>query len=193
MINLINQEYVIALFLLYLIISGNYVGDLFGCRLQEAFTELAYAKHLIAFFSLYYFVNLTTPGIQDPVKVLTKSVVMYLVFIVSRNVSFGYTIIFLLSMITIKFLEDYKEYHFKEDTDSKDDKQSVNKNRINTVQKSLVILVYGSIFVGFLRYTQNFYKTHKKFNWITYLLGKNRFSGCKSLKDNFTLKNVRWF
>ena len=193
MINLINQEYVIALFLLYLIISGNYVGDLFGCRLQEAFTELAYAKHLIAFFSLYYFVNLTTPGIQDPVKVLTKSVVMYLVFIVSRNVSFGYTIIFLLSMITIKFLEDYKEYHFKEDTDSKDDKQSVNKNRINTVQKSLVILVYGSIFVGFLRYTQHFYKTNKKFNLITYLLGQNRFSGCKSLKDNFTLKNVRWF
>ena len=193
MLNLINQEYVIALFLLYLIISGNYIGDLFGCRLQEAFTELAYAKHLIAFFSLYYFVNLTTPGIQDPIKVLTKSVVMYLVFIVSRNVSFGYTLIFLLSMIIIKFLEDYKEFHFKEDTDSKDDKQSLNKNRINTVQKLLVILVYGSIFVGFLRYTQNFYKTHKKFNWVTYLLGKNRFSGCKSLKDKFTLKNVHWF
>ena len=193
MLNLMNQEYVIALFLLYLIISGNYTGDLFGCRLQEAFTELAYAKHLIAFFSLYYFVNLTTPGIQDPIKVLTKSVVMYLVFIVSRNVSFGYTVIFLLSMITIKFLEDYKEYHFKKDIESEDDNKTATEARLDVVQKSLVILVYGSILVGFLRYTQHFYKTNKKFNWITYLIGKNRFSGCKSLKDNFTLKNMRWF
>ena len=114
--SLIEPEYTNALFILYLIISGNYIGDLFGCRLQEAFTEIAFIKHLLAFLSLYYFVNLTTPSIQDPVNVLIKSLVMYTIFILSRNVSFGYTLIFLLSMIFIKFLEDYKQYHYTKET-----------------------------------------------------------------------------
>ena len=52
-----TSESFIALFLLYLIILGNYAGELLGCRVQEIFSELALAKHMIGIFTLYYFVN----------------------------------------------------------------------------------------------------------------------------------------
>ena len=42
-----TSESFIALFLLYLIILGNYAGDLLGCRVQEIFSEIALAKHMI--------------------------------------------------------------------------------------------------------------------------------------------------
>ena len=194
MIELLNQEYAIALFILYLILSGNYIGDLFGCRLQEAFTEIVFFKHIIAFLSLYYFVNLSTHIIQDPIKVLIKSMIMYLVFIFSRNVAFGYTIIFLLSMIVIKFLEDYKEYHYQNDkNDKKENNLFLSEDRINLIQKILVIVIYISIVVGFVRYAHNTFKSHKNFKWLIFLFGENRSEGCKSLNDNATLKNIQWF
>ena len=158
----------IALFILYLIISGNYIGELLGCRLQEAFSEIAYVKHIIAFLSLYYFVNLTTPEDLDPVKVLIKSAAMYSVFIVSRNVSLGYTLIFLLCMILIKFMEDYKTFHYKSVTEEED---SVNVERIEKTQQLLTGVVYLVILVGFLKYTLEHRKNIKKWSWKTYILG----------------------
>lgn len=179
----------IALFILYLIISGNYIGELLGCRLQETFSEIAYVKHIIAFLSLYYFVNLTTSEDLDPVKVLIKSAAMYSVFIISRNVSFGYTLIYLLCMIVIKFLEDYKTFHYKSVTEEEDNK---NLEKIENIQQLLTGVIYLVIFVGFLRYTLEHRRNIKKWSWITYFLGPD-IKGCKSLSDNATLKNVKWF
>tara|TARA_B100000427_G_C15390357_1_gene543027 strand:- start:210 stop:785 length:576 start_codon:yes stop_codon:yes gene_type:complete len=182
-----NPNNPIAIFILYLIIAGNYTGELFGCRLQEIFTEIAYVKHIIAFLSLHYFVNLTTPTKTDPVKTLIKSFVMYLLFMVTRNVSIGYTIIFLLSMFVIKFLEDYKSYHYKSLEDNKE-----KLEKIENTQYYLNIIIYLVIFIGFIRYTINHINTTKQWSWESYLLGPDIYV-CDSLKDKGTLINVKWF
>ena len=147
--NLMNPGNPIALFILYLIISGNYIGELLGCRLQEAFSEIALMRHTIAFLSLYYFVNLTNPEELDPVKVLIKSVIMYALFIVSLNVSLGYSVIFLLCMIAIKFLDDYKTFHYKSVTEEED---NGNLEKIENTQQLLTGVVYLVIFVGIVHF-----------------------------------------
>jgi len=192
--NLVKPDYAIALFILYLILAGNFAGDLFGCRLQEAFTELAFVKHIIAIFLLYYFVNLTTPGYQDPLKILIKTIIMYFVFIISRNVSFGYILIFIILMIVVKFIDDYKKFHYKADTDDEVDTAAIKKenfDRLEKIQQNLVIIIYIVIFIGFIRYSQSHFTSD--LSWSSYLFGKNRFKGCKSLTDKYTLKGVYWF
>ena len=192
--NLVKPDYAIALFILYLILAGNFAGDLFGCRLQEAFTELAFVKHIIAIFLLYYFVNLTTPGYQDPLKILIKTIIMYFVFIISRNVSFGYILIFIILMIVVKFIDDYKKFHYKADKDDEVDTAAIKKenfDRLEKIQQNLVIIIYIVIFIGFIRYSQSHFTSD--LSWSSYLFGKNRFKGCKSLTDKYTLKGVYWF
>ena len=45
-----------GLLFFYLIISGNFIGDLLSCRIKELFTNNLYIKHIISLLSLYFFV-----------------------------------------------------------------------------------------------------------------------------------------
>ena len=55
-----NAIHLKHLFVLYLIIAGNYLGELFGCKTQKMFQENMYFKHIIGFMTLYFFVLFTS-------------------------------------------------------------------------------------------------------------------------------------
>ena len=42
-----------AVFIFTLIISGNFLAQLFPCKIQEALTENIYIKHIFGFFTLF--------------------------------------------------------------------------------------------------------------------------------------------
>ena len=173
----------IALFLLYLIILSNFTGDILGCRIQELFTEVPAAKHIVCFFTLYYFINLTSPEKMDPNKTLRESFVMYLLFLVSRDIPFIYILVSLISMFIIKYLEDYISFHYKTDTDTNDK----TYKRIKLVQKTLTIIIFLIFLFGFIKYTLMQKKVHKdNWDWFHYILGKPNYI-CESLKDKMTL------
>ena len=46
-------------FVLFLIIASNYIGELFPCRVQNLLIGNIYLKHFIAFLTLVFFVVLT--------------------------------------------------------------------------------------------------------------------------------------
>ena len=48
-----------AIFIFLLIISGNYLGNLFPCKVQEQFENNIYLKHFLGYFTLLFFVILT--------------------------------------------------------------------------------------------------------------------------------------
>ena len=190
-----QSENTISLFLLYLIISGNYLGDLFGCRLQEAFTELILVKHLLAFLTLYFFVTLTGTKTQNPLNTMITSFGIYLIFILSRKIFLGYTLIILMLMLIIKMIDEYIQFYYTEDNKEESKKETkINKNKLINIQNVLTYMVYIIIFIGFVRNTHYKYKElGKKFDWIKYLIGENRSKSCQSLLDKHTFKDVIWF
>lgn len=74
-----------GLFVLYLVISGNYVGELFNCGMQKLFANYA-VKHLLGILTLYFFVTLVSPGIDwHPAITAGFSVAMYILFVISNR------------------------------------------------------------------------------------------------------------
>ena len=172
-----------GLFIFYLIILGNFMGELVGCRVQEIFTELPAAKHLIGLFTLYYFINLATPEASDPVKTSGYTAAMYLVFLVSRDIPIHYFLSILLCMFIIKMIDDYQKYHYKDE----ESKKTTTYNRMKTLQKGLTILILILLIVGFIKYTIYQRRSHQKdWHWSQYIFGSSGYV-CDSLKDTKTL------
>ena len=47
-----------GLIFFFLILAGNFIGELFQCKIIELFANNIYIKHIIAYISLYFFVIL---------------------------------------------------------------------------------------------------------------------------------------
>ncbi|QKF94297.1 hypothetical protein QKU48_gp0839 [Fadolivirus algeromassiliense] len=76
-----------SLFVLYLMISSNYLGNLFGCRIQEALNTNMALKHLLGFLTLYFFVSLVDTTKYSPMLKLLFSFVIYLCFMMSTKMN----------------------------------------------------------------------------------------------------------
>ena len=176
-INFVTNS-ITGLFLLYLIILGNFSGELLNCRIQELFTEVAIAKHVIIFFTIYYFINLTSPEENNPIHNLYKSAFMHLIFIISRDLPILHTLIILFIMFVIKFLDDYKRFHYK-------NKNHPTYKLLSKIKIGLSIIIFIILITGFIQYTKFEFKSHKKnWSWRKYLIGLNRNKPCNSLTDN---------
>ena len=49
--------YVKGLFLLFLIVSGNFIGNTLGCQIQDLFTNNMKVKEILVFLSIYFSSN----------------------------------------------------------------------------------------------------------------------------------------
>ena len=54
-----------ALFIFVLIISGNFLADLFPCHIQNLMKNNIYMKHLFGFMILYFLTILTFPELKS--------------------------------------------------------------------------------------------------------------------------------
>ena len=57
---MIDLELNKSLFLLFLVVCGNYIGELLGCKTQKLLSENMYMKHIVLFFIIVgdrYFIN----------------------------------------------------------------------------------------------------------------------------------------
>ncbi len=93
-----NQGRMIGLFALLVIISGNFLGDLFPKNVRKVLETNVYMKHVFAFMTLVFFVFLTMPEynykckysfcyiffIFNDIKITT----FYMVYISIFNISF---------------------------------------------------------------------------------------------------------
>lgn len=79
-------SYLSTLFLLYLTISGNFLGELFNCRVQHILRTNPIVKHLIGMLTLYFFIALTEASDnEEPADHLKKTLKVYGVFLLSTK------------------------------------------------------------------------------------------------------------
>ena len=88
-----------TLFIFILIISANFLAQLFPCRFQKALNENMYLKHIFGLLTLNFFVTLTLPDYNSSLyETFRSSSLLYLLFLIIVNID---TTIFYIVMILL--------------------------------------------------------------------------------------------
>ncbi len=173
------------LFILYLVISSNFLPNLFGCKVQQAFQHNILLKHFLGFLTLYFFVTLADTSDTLPSNLGHRfgiALIIYLFFIISSRVNFRFWIPSIISLGAIYIIE-----LFKQDEKKKDEAQR-DKHRIEQFLKAQQIFVGISsllMLIGFIVYVgekKSEYGTH--FHWGTFFFGK---TSCKGDEETSNL------
>lgn len=166
-------ERIISVFLLVLIITGNYLGELFPCRVQNILADSIVLKHIGGYFTLLFFVVLTLPGYQnlsqkEMQEFFVSSIFLYGWFILmSKNYHTIWFITFGLSaLMYIIYLYESKSGDKKmeiektsddNESDEVDDKEKeietfVNENSVGMIKQTLSYSIIVSTIGGMLVY-----------------------------------------
>lgn len=188
------HESVIAIFTFLLIISGNFINNLFPCRIQTLFETNIYVKHFLGFFTLLFFETLTLRE-KYPISQLlpyTFLVYFYFLLLTNTNSKIWITIFFAAGMIYLLHL--YRE-EIKTKTITNDEMENVivTSKRLNKIIKVLEVYIVAATLFGFLVYMgQKKFEYKTKFDYMEFLFGhvmcKNDspdISIFKSLKHTF--------
>lgn len=184
-----------AIFIFTLIISGNYIGELFPCKIQRILTNNMLIKHFFGFITLFFFGVLAVPELNN-VRGLLSSIVLYLIFLINANTNYKiwigvvilYAFLYLINIIKKGYIE-------KIETESKEnavlptllkDKQMI---RLITIFEWIaIVLIIVSTMFGFIIYVgEKKIEYGKKFNWFTFLSGK---PNCRHQSPDLTYKEV---
>ena len=151
-----------ALFIFFLIISSNYLGELFPCKIQHVLSENVYWKHFFAFLTLMFFVVLVDP-IQSfsLAGTVGTSIFLYIVFLllINNNVTFFLMSIACLAAIYVLNLK-------KKETEE-------YASWIDTINDSLYVVFAMCVLTGFFVYMgEKKIEYKKRFNYLTFVFGK---------------------
>ena len=91
-----------SLFILYLLISGNYLGELFSCDIQKFFSENIYIKHILGIMTLYHFVLYADPNTDHSILYqILNTTLLYGWFILTTKSSIKFSLVSIFSMFAI--------------------------------------------------------------------------------------------
>ena len=164
MTNLQNEYPLHTIFIFFLIISANYLGQLYPCKIQDAFTSNIYLKHFFGFLTLMFFVLLAEPNTsQSFTNTLFKSFILYIIFLILMNTNILFFIISLITLAGIYLISIKK----KESTPI-----LTNELYFNTVNDALYIVFFISTLIGFIIYMGEKKIEYKNnFRYVTFFLG----------------------
>lgn len=190
-IPIIEPELTHPFIILSLIMSANYLGELFPCRVQAVFSKNMIVKHILGLLSLMFFVVLTRPDLYTSSNFVYVSVLLYgfFMFLSKLNhiiwfIVFGIFAILYVSHVYLSQIESENQINRSKigdntvspDTDDKIPTQNITEKieTIKTVQKYLLISVIPITVIGFIHYLGEKkleYGIHK-FNYRQFLFGK---------------------
>jgi hypothetical protein len=173
------------LFILYLVISSNFLANLFGCKVQQAFQSNMLLKHFLGFLTLYFFVTLADTSDTLPSDLGHRfgiALIIYLFFILSTRVNFRFWVPSMICLGAIYIIELFKQDEKKKDENQRD------KHRIEQFLKAQQILIGISsllMLIGFIVYVGEKKSEYgRQFQWGTFFFGK---TNCKGDKETSNL------
>ena len=114
---------ILAIFVFILIVSGNYLGELFPCRVQKILSENMLVKHLLGYLTLVFFVVLTIPDLQDSPQFIKNTFVIYLSFLLLAKTYYKLWFVIFTIVGIVYLLDMYKT------SIEKTEKENVNKEK----------------------------------------------------------------
>lgn len=137
--------------LIYLVISGNYLGNLFGCRVQLLLRENMWIKHLLGFFTAYFLIVLSTPPAEyDSKQTLVFAALIYIWFFLTTKMHVRMWIPMILVLLASYGVYVYmKQSADNEEEGAKDEEQTA---RLHQLQSIATILAAVLTLVGVVAY-----------------------------------------
>ena len=174
-----------SIFILYLIISGNFLANLFGCRTQEALNNNMWLKHLLGFMTMYFFVVLVDSKSKlsdSPRTQMLFTLLFYVIFIITTRMDYKWWLAFIIGLSIIYILQVYKDH---------DKTEEQERQQLETYQRYLIYTVGIIIILGFMIYVGR-KKTEygDNFNYLTFLLGK---TSCSFNKETVEISDYQAF
>ncbi len=164
-----------SVFVLYLILSSNFLANLFGCKTQKELSNSMWLKHLLGFMTMYFFIVLVDDNskkIETPHVQLMQAFAFYLIFTISTKMDYKWWSVFIILLSIIYILQVYKENYKTQNKDI---------NKIEKYQKYLIYINTIILIIGFLiYYGKKKVEYGKDFNHLTFLLGKTNCAFNKS-------------
>ena len=161
-----------GIFLLMIVICGNYITELFPCGFRKLFNDSIKLKYILTFFILFTSVILVKPSITKDKSLIFLfgiSIFIYIwfLFMTKMNVYFFLTLLFLLFILYICI----QYYNYKKLSDE-------DKKKYDIITTTIFILSIVITVVGFLLYYgEKKYEYKKLFSWKDFFF--------KNLKCNF--------
>ena len=150
-----------AIFVFFLIISSNYLGEIFPCKIQNVMKNNVFVKHIFAFLTLTFFVVLVDPLYAQTLQsTLYNSAILYILFLVLINT---HVFFFVLSMFCLGciYLLNIKR------------KEENASQWYGDLVQALYVVFGLSTSVGFLVYMGEKKIEYKKsFDYLTFIFGK---------------------
>ena len=166
-----------AIFIYTLIISGNFLAELYPCKIQYFLRNNITFKHLFGFLTLFFFGIVAIPELSNFQGMITAAF-MYIIFIINSKTKWQFwVIVFLLSSfvyILRVFKKDIEKNLLKQEF--KPEEEENYKYLNNVIGISQIILVVSIILLtmlGVIIYMgEKKMEYGNKFSYITFFAGK---------------------
>ena len=178
--NHLLQNDLYPIFILIMIISANFLAEIFPCRFQELLNSNNYIKHIFGYLTLVFFVSLNIQNLNTNLSQLfTKSLYLYIGFLLlsKTNKHIFMTILILLALLYIIHLKKTIELQ-----NNKNNKQSPILQNLESYSLIIKKSIFTLLIIGFILYLgEKKYEYKKQFNYLTFLFGK---PNCKGSSPN---------
>ena len=170
-----------SIFVFILIISANFLAEIFPCGLQYVLRNNMIIKHTFGLFTMIFFVVLShknkNKNIYDIIK---NSLGLYLFFIILSRCEIHIFFIVLIFLGITYIINILKHDIMNQKINKKGDKKRQDENNkklmiYNNMTFILYILIILSTFLGLLIYMgEKKIEYKKKFNYFTFFIGKHK-------------------
>lgn len=159
-----------GLFVLYLIIAGNYIGELFQCNFQRIIQNNVFVKHIIAFGTLFFFVTFASSEMaKEPMYVqILMSIALYAWFMLTCSCNEYALMLVLLLLFVVYAIQT--QITFLKDEDEDKHKDKISKLRVaQTVINGVAMAL--TLFGVWLYFCRQKAEHGKNFSWKTFFKG----------------------
>lgn len=180
-----------GIFLFIFIISGNYLGELLGCRLIYLLKEKIIIKHLLGFLTLYLTLAFTIDLETSLVKLFKISCILYIIFILSskttKYINYILIILFIISFIIQLYKDRLKQ---KKEKNLLTKNEKVYLSYINIYNNYILQILVLLIIIGHIIYIGEQKRSYADdFNYYTFFVGDTT---CREGQENINEPNEYW-
>lgn len=170
-----------AFFAIYLIISSNFLGELFSCKFREILSSNMLVKHLLGLITFGFMVILVGIDLEEEnvyYNGILLTIILYIWFLLSTKTHVYITIIIVL-LFFVMYIINYRVKYLREKKKSTKKLELINKYILIV---TAILTIFGVINYGYLKKIE-LNKRNEKFSLFNFFIGKVK---CRNDKiDNF--------
>ena len=99
-----------SLFLLFLVVCGNYIGELLGCKTQKLLSENIFMKIIVLLCLIFFTINLVDDKKLHPIEVAKKTLLLWSFYLILTKMNLQFTLVVLFLLFSLYVFDEYQGY-----------------------------------------------------------------------------------